>query len=127
MSEPNDNQRVMPHSIEAEQGLLGSMLIAPAEVMDDCAQRIKAEAFYQPTHQTIFALLVELWDKQQPADLITLTQALAGEAELIVAKQRRGPIGPIKLTFRKEFCRFDERAEEPPVHIRDLYALSHVS
>ena len=58
------------------------MLIAPADVMDDCAQRITAEAFYQPTHQTIFALLVELWDKQQPADIITLTQALRERKQL---------------------------------------------
>lgn len=68
--------------MEAEQGLLGSMLIAPREVMDDCAQRISAEAFYSPTHQTIFALLMELWDKQQPADLITLTQALRERKQL---------------------------------------------
>ena len=58
------------------------MLIAPADVMDDCAQRIGADAFYQPTHQTIFALLVELWDKQQPADIITLTQALRERKQL---------------------------------------------
>ncbi len=58
------------------------MLIAPAEVMDDCAQRIKADAFYQPSHQTIFALLIELWDKQQPADIITLTQALRERKQL---------------------------------------------
>ncbi len=77
-----DIHRTLPHSLEAEQGLLGSMLIAPAEVMDDCAQRIQAEAFYQPTHQTIFSLLVELWDKQQPADLITLTQALRERKQL---------------------------------------------
>ena len=77
-----DIHRTLPHSLEAEQGLLGSMLIAPTEVMDDCAQRIVAEAFYQPTHQTIFALLVELWDKQQPADLITLTQALRERKQL---------------------------------------------
>ncbi len=77
-----DIHRALPHSLEAEQGLLGSMLIAPAEVMDDCAQRITAEAFYQPSHQTIFALLVELWDKQQPADIITLTQALRERKQL---------------------------------------------
>ncbi len=77
-----DIHRALPHSLEAEQGLLGSMLIAPQEVMDDCAQRISAEAFYQPTHQTIFALLIELWDKQQPADLITLTQALRERKQL---------------------------------------------
>ena len=77
-----DIHRALPHSLEAEQGLLGSMLIAPADVMDDCAQRIKADAFYQPSHQTIFALLVELWDKQQPADIITLTQALRERKQL---------------------------------------------
>ena len=40
----------------------------------------------------------------------------AGEAELIIAKQRNGPVGEIPLTFLKEFTRFEDRArnvEEP--------------
>jgi replicative DNA helicase len=36
----------------------------------------------------------------------------AGEAELIIAKQRNGPIGEIPLTFLKEFTRFEDRARE---------------
>jgi len=36
----------------------------------------------------------------------------AGEAELIIAKQRNGPTGDIPLTFRKEFTRFADRARE---------------
>ncbi len=35
---------------------------------------------------------------------------LSGEAELIVAKQREGPMGPIKLAFLKQFTRFEVRA-----------------
>jgi replicative DNA helicase len=34
----------------------------------------------------------------------------AGEAELIIAKQRNGPVGEISLTFLKEFTRFEDRA-----------------
>ena len=34
----------------------------------------------------------------------------AGEAELIIAKQRNGPVGEIPLTFLKEFTRFEDRA-----------------
>lgn len=36
----------------------------------------------------------------------------AGEAELIIAKQRNGPVGEIPLTFLKEFTRFEDRARE---------------
>jgi replicative DNA helicase len=36
-----------------------------------------------------------------------------GRATLIIAKQRNGPVGDVKLTFLKEFTRFETRAEEP--------------
>ena len=34
-----------------------------------------------------------------------------GEAELIIAKQRNGPVGDVKLAFLKEYTRFEDRAE----------------
>ena len=37
-------------------------------------------------------------------------EQVAGEAELIVAKQRNGPVGEIKLTWRNQFTRFTDRA-----------------
>ena len=35
---------------------------------------------------------------------------LAGQAELIIAKQRNGPVGEVKLTFLKKLTRFEDRA-----------------
>lgn len=71
-----DIHRTLPHSDEAEQGLLGSMLIAPTDVIGECVESISGNAFYVPAHQTIYEILVELWNKETPADFITLTQIL---------------------------------------------------
>jgi len=40
-------------------------------------------------------------------------EQMKGEAELIIAKQRNGPVGEVPLTFLKEFTRFEDRASEP--------------
>ena len=77
-----DIHRTLPHSIEAEQGLLGSMLLSPTDVIGECVERITEKYFYQPAHATIYELLVELWNKQQPADIITLTQLLRDRKQL---------------------------------------------
>ena len=77
-----DIHRTLPHSLEAEQGLLGSMLISPVDVIGECVERIDEKYFYQPAHATVYEILVELWNKQQPADIITLTQLLRDRKQL---------------------------------------------
>ena len=52
------------------------MLISPVDVIGDCVERINAAYFYQPAHATIYDVLVEAWNAQRPADVITLTQTL---------------------------------------------------
>src|SRR5438105_3360255 len=71
-----DIHRTLPHSADAEQGVLGSMLISPAEVIGECVEQIGEKHFHIPAHATIYAVLVDLWNKQQPIDFITLTQVL---------------------------------------------------
>jgi replicative DNA helicase len=71
-----DVHRTLPHSVEAEQGVLGSMLISPREIIAECVEKINAEYFYIPAHQTIYDVLVELWNGGQGIDLITFTQIL---------------------------------------------------
>src|SRR5204862_6890652 len=71
-----DIHRTPPHSVEAEQGVLGSMLISPRDTIGECAEKISEEYFYVPAHQTIYTVLVELWNAGQAIDLIALTHVL---------------------------------------------------
>src|SRR6266851_210063 len=75
-SSSQDIHRTPPHSVEAEQGVLGSMLISPREAIGECVEKINEEYFYVPAHQTIYNVLVDLWNAGQAIDLITFTQVL---------------------------------------------------
>jgi replicative DNA helicase len=75
-SSSQDIHRTPPHSVEAEQGVLGSMLISPRDTIAECVEKINEEYFYVPAHQAIYTVLVELWNAGQAIDLITFTQVL---------------------------------------------------
>ena len=67
-----------PHSPEAEQGVLGCVLLSPNDCMGDTIQKLKggAEVFYDLRHQTIFSALEEMYDHREPIDMITLQERL---------------------------------------------------
>src|SRR6266567_9546342 len=75
-SSAQDIHRAPPHSVEAEQGVLGSMLISPRDAIAEVVEKINEEYFYVPAHQTIYTVLVDLWNAGQAIDLITFTQVL---------------------------------------------------
>ncbi|CAN5170525.1 replicative DNA helicase [soil metagenome] len=52
------------------------MLISPREIIAECVERITEEYFYVPAHQTVYTVLVELWNVGAGIDLITFTQTL---------------------------------------------------
>jgi replicative DNA helicase len=66
----------LPHSAEAEQGVLGSILISPKDAIPAVVQRIDEKYFYVPAHKTIYSVLIELWEKEKGIDLISFTQIL---------------------------------------------------
>jgi replicative DNA helicase len=70
--------RLPPHSPEAEQGVLGCILISPNECMGECIEALKvgAEVFYDLRHQTVFSTLAEMYDGRVAIDVITLQQNL---------------------------------------------------
>ncbi len=70
--------RLPPHSPEAEQGVLGCVLLSPNECMGECIEKLKAgaEVFYDLRHQTIFGAIAEMYDAREAVDVITLQQHL---------------------------------------------------
>lgn len=65
-----------PHSPEAEQGVLASMILGGDDVIDEVAEVIDAGAFYVPSHNRIFLEILDSRDKGVAIDLITFTQRL---------------------------------------------------
>jgi replicative DNA helicase len=76
--------RLPPHSNEAEQGVLGCIFLAPNECINECIEKFKAGAtvFYDLRHQVIYELLVEMHDKKEAIDLITVQQRLKDKGQL---------------------------------------------
>jgi len=70
-----------PHSIEAEQSVLGSMLIAP-DSWDKVAEVLIKEDFYNHSHQIIYSAIIRLLEKSQPVDIITVSESLEFHEEL---------------------------------------------
>jgi replicative DNA helicase len=70
--------RLPPHSPEAEQGVLGCVLLSPNECMGESIEKLKGgpDVFYDLRHQTIFSALVEMYDHREAIDVITLQQRL---------------------------------------------------
>lgn len=77
-SEPGKVDRLPPHSPEAEQGVLGCILLSPNDCMGECIEKFTAgaEVFYDLRHQTIFSVLAEMYDAREAIDVITLQQRL---------------------------------------------------
>ncbi len=67
--------RVPPHSIEAEQSVLGSML-KDKEAINTALEIIKPEDFYKEANREIYEAMIVLFNKNEPVDLITLSEEL---------------------------------------------------
>ncbi|MBX3689072.1 replicative DNA helicase [Dokdonella sp.] len=63
--------RVPPHSIEAEQAVLGGLMLAP-EAWERVADRLGVDDFYRKDHRLIYRAIEELSNKSMPCDAVTL-------------------------------------------------------
>ena len=68
-------KRVLPHSIEAEQSVVGAMLMDKDAIMT-AAEIVSREDFYQTAYGILFEAMVELFNEGKPVDLITLQERL---------------------------------------------------
>lgn len=84
-SAPRDHQmeglKLPPHSIEAEQSVLGGLML-DNERWDTVSERVTLADFYSRPHRTIFGQMQMLLEKSKPIDLITLSESLEQQGEL---------------------------------------------
>ena len=68
-------KRILPHSIEAEQSVVGSMLMGREAIMA-ASEMLTTDDFYQHQYGVIFDAMVELFNEGKPVDLVTLQDRL---------------------------------------------------
>lgn len=73
--------RTPPHSIEAEQAVLGGLLLDTSS-WDQVADMVREKDFYRPDHQLIFAAIAALAGEGKPCDVITVSEQLQKLGEL---------------------------------------------
>lgn len=74
-------ERIPPQDLEAEQSVLGSMMLSKDAIMD-VADIISGADYYQPAHETIHNVIIELAGRGEPADPITVAGELTRKGEL---------------------------------------------
>ena len=67
--------RIPPHSLEAEQSILGAMIL-DKEAINTAIEKIHGDDFYSPANKEIFQAIISLFNKNEPVDLITLSEEL---------------------------------------------------
>ena len=74
-------QRVPPQNIEAEEAVIGSMLIDQSAVIA-ALEMLTPDDFYKENHRIIFKAMAEIADRMEPVDLVTLTDTLRAQGVL---------------------------------------------
>lgn len=74
-------ERVPPQNIEAEQAVLGAMLI-DKEAIAKATEVLSADDFYREAHRVIFNAMLELYNKNEAVDMVTVTEILKRDNKL---------------------------------------------
>lgn len=73
--------KIPPSSLESERSLLGSLLI-DREGVTKVADMISPDDFYDENHGIIYGVIVELYRKNRPIDIVTVSEALSSLGQL---------------------------------------------
>jgi replicative DNA helicase len=74
-------ERLPPQDLDAEQSVLGGMLLSK-DAIADVVEALKGHDFYKPAHETVYAAILDLYAKGEPADPITVANELTKRGEL---------------------------------------------
>ncbi|MCM2578513.1 replicative DNA helicase [Streptomyces sp. MTZ3.1] len=74
-------ERVPPQDLDAEQSVLGGMLLSK-DAIADVVEVLKGSDFYRPAHETVYQAILDLYAKGEPADPITVAAELTRRGEI---------------------------------------------
>jgi replicative DNA helicase len=74
-------ERTPPNNIEAEQSVLGGMLLSK-DAIADVIEVLRADDFYRPAHQIIYDVILDLYGRGEPADIVTVFDELSNRGEV---------------------------------------------
>jgi replicative DNA helicase len=80
-SAPTGGVRIPPHNYEAEESVLGSLLI-DKDALTKIADLLEPDDFYKPTHTSMYQAMVDLYQHSEPLDVISVTNRLRERQEL---------------------------------------------
>ncbi len=75
------SEKLPPQSLEAEQSVLGAILIENNAILK-CIEALTANDFYREAHRKIYASMLDLFDRSEPIDLVTVKNHLSTKGEL---------------------------------------------
>jgi len=81
-------ERLPPQSLEAEQAVLGALLVS-GDGVSRVVDVLEPEFFYRKAHQIVYAAMLDLYDQNEPIDIVTVSQSLKdlGKLELVGGRQ----------------------------------------
>src|SRR5919112_3532969 len=80
-TEKSSFERVPPQDLDAEQSVLGGMLLSK-DAIADVVEILKGHDFYKPAHETIYTAILDVYAKGEPADPITIAAELTKRGEI---------------------------------------------
>jgi replicative DNA helicase len=80
-SSASSEGRVPPQAVDVEAAVLGAMLLEKEAIAKVLAV-LDETAFYKPAHQLVYKAMIDLFERSEPVDLITLTEELKRRGDL---------------------------------------------
>ena len=77
-------ERPLPHNLEAERSILGAVLL-DNHILNTAIEKVRSEDFFLPQHRRIFERMIQMGEKQQAIDTVTLMEDLTRRGELDAA------------------------------------------
>ena len=70
-----DLSQLMPQNIEAEEAILGAILVNPS-CMNKVVEHIRPESFYKPAHRYVYEAMLQLYNGEDKIDIVSVSDVL---------------------------------------------------